>query len=145
MASADRVELLGMAAVSNETTSASEMLDNTPTEQTPAEPIAELSTHRFECISCGYVYNPSDGVKKFGIARGTSFNDLDQNDFRCPVCRARIDAFRDIGPSSKPSGFEDNLNYGFGVNGLTPGQKNILIFGGLAFVVACFLSLYSLH
>jgi len=28
---------------------------------------------------------------------------------------------------------------------LPPGQKNILIFGGLAFAAACFLSLYSLH
>ena len=37
------------------------------------------------------------------------------------------------------------LNYGLGINNLTPGQKNVLIFGGLAFAFACFLSLYSLH
>jgi hypothetical protein len=45
----------------------------------------------------------------------------------------------------KPSGFEENLVYGFGFNSLPPGQKNILIFGGLAFAAAMFLSLYSLH
>ena len=32
-----------------------------------------------------------------------------------------------------------------GFNSLPPGQKNILIFGGLAFAAAMFLSLYSLH
>ncbi len=109
----------------------------------------DLSTskvdHRYECRSCGYVYVPEDGVKKFGIPKGTSFEDLDQIKFRCPVCRSGVETFRDIGPLSKPSGFEENLNYGFGANGLTPGQKNVLIFGGLAFAVACFLSLYSLN
>ena len=53
--------------------------------------------------------------------------------------------YKDIGPREKPSGFEENLTYGFGFNSLPPGQKNILIFGGLAFAAACFLSLYSLH
>ena len=41
-------------------------------------------------------------------------------------------AFRDIGPRAKASGFEENLNYGLGVNRMTPGQKNVLIFGSLA-------------
>ncbi len=105
----------------------------------------EKSDHRYECLSCGYVYDPKDGVKKFGISKGTAFVDLDETSFRCPVCRARIQSFKDIGPRSRPSGFEENLNYGFGVNNLTPGQKNILIFGGLSLIVAFFLSLYSLR
>ena len=103
------------------------------------------STHRYECRNCGYVYDPIDGVKKFSIPGGTAFSDLDQLEFRCPVCRQVVNAFKDIGPRSAPSGFEENLNYGFGINNLTPGQKNVLIFGGLAFAFACFLSLYSLH
>ncbi len=107
--------------------------------------ITDRSSHRFECRSCGYVYDPKDGDRKLGIPKGTSFDELDAQTFRCPVCRAKIEIFRDIGPRDKPSGFEENLNYGFGVNGLTPGQKNVLIFGGLALAVACFLSLYSLH
>ena len=106
---------------------------------------SDQSLHRYECRNCGYVYDPIDGVKKFAIPGGTSFSDLDQLEFRCPVCRKGVNAFKDIGPRSAPSGFEENLNYGFGINNLTPGQKNVLIFGGLAFAFACFLSLYSLH
>ena len=102
-------------------------------------------THRFECRSCGYVYDPAEGVKKLGINSGTAFEDLDAIRFRCPVCRSKVGAFRDIGPSTKPSGFEENLNYGLGVNRLTPGQKNVLIFGSMALAFAFFLSLYSLR
>ena len=109
------------------------------------EQLIDARNHLYECTSCGYVYDPSDGVKKYEIARGTPFLELDQVNFRCPVCRLSVDVFRDIGLKSKPSGFDENLNYGLGINNLTPGQKNVLIFGGMAFAVACFLSLYSLH
>ncbi|MFN9545502.1 MAG: rubredoxin [Cyanobacteriota bacterium] len=113
----------------------------------PAEELAEddTSAHRFECRSCGFVYDPAEGVRKLGIAAGTAFEALDPATFRCPVCRSRMGAFRDIGPREKPSGFEENLNFGLGVNRLTPGQKNVLIFGGFALAIAFFLSLYSLR
>ena len=104
-----------------------------------------LEQNRFECRSCGYIYDPSEGNKKLKIPRNTPFSVLDGNVFACPVCRAGKNFYKDIGPKSKPSGFEENLTYGFGFNSLPPGQKNILIFGGLAFAAACFLSLYSLH
>ena len=104
-----------------------------------------LEQNRFECRGCGYIYDPSEGIKKLNIAKNTPFEMLDINSFRCPVCRVSKDLYKDIGPKSKPSGFEENLVYGFGFNSLPPGQKNILIFGGLAFAAACFLSLYSLH
>ena len=109
------------------------------------EETSDPRTHRFECRSCGYVYDPNEGVKKLGIVVGTAFEDLDPIGFRCPVCRSRVGAFTDIGPRSKASGFEENLNFGLGVNRLTPGQKNVLIFGGLALGFAFFLSLYSLR
>ena len=80
-----------------------------------------------------------------GIQVGTAFEDLDPLRFRCPVCRSRVAAFRDIGPKTKASGFEENLNFGLGVNRLTPGQKNVLIFGSMALAFAFFLSLYSLR
>ncbi len=111
----------------------------------PKSFLLDKRSHRFECRICGYVYDPSEGVKKFGVSEGTPFEDLDSETFRCPVCRAKTDAFRDIGPREKPSGFQENLNYGFGANSLTAGQKNVLIFGGLALVVSFFLSLYSLR
>ena len=105
----------------------------------------DLDSHRFECRSCGYVYDPGEGVKKLGIAPGTPFLELDAASFRCPVCRSKVGAFKDIGPRNKPSGFEENLNFGLGVNRMTPGQKNVLIFGGFALAFAFFLSLYSLR
>nr|WP_115018875.1 rubredoxin [Synechococcus sp. UW140] len=118
----------------------------TPESSTAAEEsTTDPRTHRFECRSCGYVYDPAEGVKKLGIDSGTAFEDLDAIRFRCPVCRSKVGAFRDIGPSTKPSGFEENLNYGLGVNRLTPGQKNVLIFGSMALAFAFFLSLYSLR
>jgi rubredoxin len=119
------------------------------TEGINSEAASELDsdprTHRFECRSCGYVYDPAEGVKKLGIEPNTPFDDLDAVSFRCPVCRSRVGAFRDIGPVTKASGFEENLDFGLGVNRLTPGQKNVLIFGSLALGFAFFLSLYSLR
>ena len=124
--------------------------ENEKTSQVPLgletkEDVPNLEQNRFECRSCGYIYDPSEGNKKLNIPKNTSFDLLDRNTYRCPVCRAGKDFYKDIGPKSKPSGFEENLVYGFGFNSLPPGQKNILIFGGLAFAAACFLSLYSLH
>ena len=107
--------------------------------------VSDPLTHRFECRSCGFVYDPAEGVKKLAIPAGTPFAELDPIGFRCPVCRSKLGAFRDIGPRNKPSGFEENLNFGLGVNRLTPGQKNVLIFGGFALAIAFFLSLYSLR
>ena len=107
--------------------------------------ITNLDQNRFECRSCGYIYDPIEGNKKLNIPKNTPFSAIDGNSFACPVCRAGKNLYKDIGPREKPSGFEENLTYGFGFNSLPPGQKNILIFGGLAFAAACFLSLYSLH
>lgn len=122
---------------------------DSPAEVEAAEAIEpeeiDISSHRFECRSCGFVYDPGEGVKKLGIEPGTAFLELDPVSFRCPVCRSKVGAFKDIGPRNKPSGFEENLNFGLGVNRLTPGQKNVLIFGGFALAFAFFLSLYSLR
>ena len=109
------------------------------------ELLINLEQNRFECRSCGYIYDPVEGNKKLNISPNTPFSAVDGNTFACPVCRAGKNLYKDIGPREKPSGFEENLTYGFGFNSLPPGQKNILIFGGLAFAAACFLSLYSLH
>ena len=129
------------------------LIDQDETINNVSEPLVEdnqettpnLEQNRFECRNCGYIYDPSEGNKKLNIAKNTPFNLLDGNTFRCPVCRAGKDFYMDIGSKSKPSGFEENLVYGFGFNSLPSGQKNIIIFGGLAFAAACFLSLYSLH
>jgi rubredoxin len=130
-------------------TAAAETAPDAATDTVGADTAVALADdpagHRFECRSCGFVYDPAEGIRKVGIEPGTAFLDLDPAGFRCPVCRSRKSAFLDIGPRNKPSGFEENLNYGLGVNRLTPGQKNVLIFGGFALAVAFFLSLYSLR
>ena len=124
---------------------ATKELTKKSSESNDKEFISNLEQNRFECRSCGYIYDPTEGNKKLNIPQNTPFSKIDGNTFACPVCRAGKNLYKDIGPREKPSGFEENLTYGFGFNSLPPGQKNILIFGGLAFAAACFLSLYSLH
>ena len=63
-----------------------EVLIETPVEE--SEPTENPDTHRFECRSCGFVYDPAEGVKKVGIEAGTPFSALDVVSFRCPVCRS---------------------------------------------------------
>ncbi|MDB9315538.1 rubredoxin [Spirulina sp. CS-785/01] len=105
--------------------------------------LAEQAPSRYECLSCGYVYEPEKGDDNGNISPGVPFTDLPEG-WRCPVCNARKGQFQNIGASGAPSGFQSNLNYGLGVNRLTPGQKNLLIFGALAAGVLFFLSLYGL-
>ncbi|MEM8779476.1 MAG: rubredoxin [Cyanobacteria bacterium P01_G01_bin.49] len=106
--------------------------------------LAELAPANYECRLCGYVYEPSKGDAKGNISAGTPFEEL-PSDWRCPVCSARSNQFTNVGAGNAPSGFQENLNYGFGVNRLTPAQKNLLIFGGLALGFLFFLSLYGLN
>lgn len=107
------------------------------------ETIDPKSLDRYECGACGYIYEPSKGDGK-QVPPGTAFEDL-PSDWRCPVCGARAKQFNNLGPRGNPSGFKENLGYGLGVNSLTPNQKNLLIFGGLALAFLFFLSLYGLH
>jgi rubredoxin len=106
--------------------------------------LAEQAPPSYECLSCGYIYEPAKGDSKSSIPAGTLFADLPV-DWRCPVCGVRKNQFTNIGAKGAPSGFAENLNYGFGVNTLTPNQKNLLIFGGLALAILFFLSLYGLN
>ena len=135
----------GSPEVSPEASPEAPVVAAEPVAAAAAEPTSDPTTHRFECLSCGFVYDPGEGVRKLAIEPGTPFQDLDPLAFRCPVCRSKMGAFRDIGPRNKPSGFEENLDFGLGVNRLTPGQKNVLIFGAFALAIAFFLSLYSLR
>ncbi len=97
----------------------------------------------YECRSCGYIYEPEKGDNQGKIPAQVAFTDLPKT-WRCPVCKAPQVQFVNVGPKNKPSGFEENLGYGFGVNTLTPGQKNLLIFGALGLAFLFFISLYGL-
>lgn len=59
------------------------------TEGINSEAASELDsdprTHRFECRSCGYVYDPAEGVKKLGIEPNTpsTISTPSASDARC--------------------------------------------------------------
>jgi len=114
-----------------------------PESSGEAVEIRDESLDCFECRACGYVYDPNKGDSTGGIEANTAFDDLSLN-WRCPVCSARKKAFANIGPVGAASGFKENLGFGFGVNTLTPAQKNILIFGSLLFGLIIMLSFYGL-
>ena len=120
--------------------------EETLDKQSPSQEktLAEQAPASYECRSCGYVYVPSKGDNQGNISAGTPFAEL-SNDWRCPVCGVRKTQFVNIGAQGAASGFAENLNYGLGVNRLTPSQKNILIFGALGLGFLLFLSLYGLH
>jgi len=41
----------------------------------------------YVCDTCGWVYEPEEGVPEQGVAPGTPFKDLPE-DFVCPECGA---------------------------------------------------------
>lgn len=111
--------------------------------ETP-ETTEQKALDRYECRACGYIYEPTKGESKASIPPNTSFDELLPT-WRCPICAVPKTQFNNIGVAGAASGFKENLGYGFGVNNLTPGQKNVLIFGGLLLAVLFFLSLYGLN
>lgn len=112
-------------------------------ERSPEQTMAEQAPASYECRSCGYVYEPVKGDGKSNTPPGTLFETL-PNTWRCPVCGVGKAQFANVGASGAPSGFQENLKYGLGVNNMTSGQKNLLIFGALALGFIFFISLYGL-
>lgn len=47
---------------------------------------------KYECVLCGYVYDPEAGEPEADIEPGTSFDEL-PDDFVCPLCGAGPDEF----------------------------------------------------
>jgi rubredoxin len=114
------------------------------TNQEVTNETTELPLDRHECRSCGYTYEPLKGDSAGKIPAMTRFEELPPS-WRCPVCGAKPALFQNVGELGKASGFTENLDYGLGVNRMTPGQKNLLIFGFLALGIVFFLSLYGLR
>ncbi|HDS62703.1 MAG TPA: rubredoxin [Methanofollis liminatans] len=42
---------------------------------------------RYQCMVCGYIYDPEKGDPDGGIAPGTAFDNI-PDDWSCPVCGA---------------------------------------------------------
>lgn len=107
-----------------------------------AEKFIEVDEGKYECLGCGYIYEPQQGDKQNSIPPGTVFQDLPSS-YACPVCRTPKNRF--VSMKKVIAGFADNQSYGFGSNTLTGGQKNLLIFGGLALCFLLLLSGYALN
>jgi rubredoxin len=108
------------------------------------EVFMKKSTGIYKCSNCDWEYYETKGDSMMiggMIQPGTKFESLPSN-WRCPVCRASKDSFNEV--VEEIPGFEVNQGYGFGTNSWTAGQKNLAIFGGLAFFFLLFLSGYAL-
>lgn len=50
---------------------------------------------KWECMVCGYIYDPAKGDPDRGIPPGTPFEDLPE-DWSCPDCGATKDMFEKV-------------------------------------------------
>jgi len=57
--------------------------------------VQEEKMTKWECMVCGYVYDPAVGDPDNGIAPGTSFDDL-PDDWVCPDCGVGKDMFEKV-------------------------------------------------
>jgi rubredoxin len=50
---------------------------------------------KYECVICGYIYDPAEGDPDNGVVAGTAFADLPE-DWVCPLCGATKDDFQPV-------------------------------------------------
>lgn len=50
---------------------------------------------KYQCIPCGYIYDPAIGDPDNGVAPGTAFEDL-PDDWVCPICGVGKDMFKKV-------------------------------------------------
>ena len=50
---------------------------------------------KWQCMACGYVYDPEKGDPEIGIDPGTPFEDL-PDDWICPECAVSKKAFQEV-------------------------------------------------
>ena len=50
---------------------------------------------KYQCIVCGFVYDPVEGDPDSGIAPGTAFDDI-PDDWECPVCGVTKEDFEPL-------------------------------------------------
>lgn len=50
---------------------------------------------KYQCIPCGYIYDPEEGDPDGGIDPGTAFDDI-PDDWVCPICGVGKDDFEPI-------------------------------------------------
>jgi flavin reductase (DIM6/NTAB) family NADH-FMN oxidoreductase RutF/rubredoxin len=55
----------------------------------------EVELKKFQCIVCGYIYDPAEGDKAKSIPPGTSFEDLPDG-WTCPICGVGKEEFKEL-------------------------------------------------
>jgi rubredoxin len=55
----------------------------------------EVAMQKWECMVCGYIYDPAQGDPDAGISPGTPFEEL-PDDWVCPDCGASKDMFEPL-------------------------------------------------
>lgn len=50
---------------------------------------------KFQCIPCGYIYDPKEGDPDNGVKEGTAWQDVPE-DWLCPICFVGKDEFEII-------------------------------------------------
>lgn len=107
-----------------------------------AEKFIEVDEGKYECTSCSYLYEPAKGDSRNNIPPETAFESLPDS-YTCPVCRTPKRRF--VSRKKIIAGFAENQRYGLGSNGLTGGEKSLLIFGGLGLCALLLLSGYVMN
>ena len=51
---------------------------------------------KYECLVCGYIYDPAKGDPDNGVDPGTKFEDI-PNTWVCPICGVGKDQFEKCG------------------------------------------------
>ena len=51
---------------------------------------------KYECLVCGYIYDPAKGDPDSGVAPGTTFEAIPDT-WVCPICGAGKDQFEKVG------------------------------------------------
>jgi rubredoxin len=50
---------------------------------------------KFQCLACGYIYDPEEGDPDGGIEPGTPFENI-PDDWVCPLCGVGKDQFEPV-------------------------------------------------
>lgn len=63
---------------------------------------------KWQCTSCGYIYDPNVGDPDGGVPPGTTFEDL-PDDWVCPVCGVPKDMFEPLEEQSQKTSAKNTL------------------------------------
>lgn len=91
----DTIQFPGYSARSNRVEAGFGGHTRPPSIVTGTRDRRELFVSSWECVLCGYVYDPDEGDPTQGIEPGTDFEDL-PDDWECPECGAGKEDFEKL-------------------------------------------------